>query len=1125
MKTRNHITSFLALLLALLPVAASGQDYPAHSVLSAGSWYKLAFNKGGVCRLTVSSVAELSGVEFSKIAVFGNGGALMPMLNSVDRPNDLLQVATSIYDQNGNGRMDAADHILFYVEGPDLWNYNPQTGGLEHQRHPYSLYNYYYLTTTFDGVAKRVPTADSPVPNRQDITSYTSVAFVDNDLLNTLEAGQIWVGEKFTATTPTRSFTLTLPGVVSGSQLRVRAALASVSGGNAQFSFSLGGTTKTLSLNDNQPYAVLTSLFAAASSSATFNITYSTNQSQGAGYLDYIELNGTSPLTFHSGQNDVYNLQHLGEGGVARFVVSGATAAMRVWDVSRHDSVVEMSLARSGSTASFTDSVETVGHYILFDGNGYISPVRYSRLEHQDLHGEQGADLVILTHPSFVSHAQELANLHLIYDGISSFIVTPEKVYNEFSSGKQDPMAIREMLRMFRKRTASGDGTTSPRWLLVFGYGSYDNKDLLGKGLPQVLACQSEESFTLEGSSYCTDDLFGYLDDGETGYQNESLEVSIGRLPARSTGEADHLVDKIRRYMQRSDLANADIRGDWRNYITLLADDADPSSPGDTVFARSSENMSRAIAARFPQYNFDKIYADAYRQQSSAIGSYYPDVNNAMRQRMDYGCLLFNYVGHGSVEYIGTERYIELSDIENYSNFDQLALFVTSTCSYGRFDKIEPLSGSERLLNANGGAVGVITATRPIGHIERFNTDICLTALTPGRTIGDALRLAKNATSVSHSFVLLGDPALRLSIPENKVVVTEINGSEVVDGVCDSAEVLSTVTVKGAVVDADGVRLETFNGTVYPIVFDRPETVRTLANDNDGTEVSFSQQNNVIYRGRTAVVDGLFEYKFTVPRDVSSRYANAKLSHFAKTADGDCATGSYGNLMLGGFNADADIDECRPVVKLYINDTNFHNGGLTDENPVLLARLSDKVGINAVGSGIGHNITAVIDGNSSSEITLNDFYETDMDDSRCGTVTYALSRLSPGRHTLALKAWNIYNHSNTATIDFTVRTADSVGLGRCYAYPNPCADLTTLHIEHNNIDTIESVAIDIMSYTGQHVCSLQPVLSEGGYVISAQWNLATDNGMRVANGLYVARIIVRTKDGGKQISHAKIAVK
>ena len=188
----------------------------------------------------------------------------------------------------------------------------------------------------------------------------------------------------------------------------------------------------------------------------------------------------------------------------------------------------------------------------------------------------------------------------------------------------------------------------------------------------------------------------------------------------------------------------------------------------------------------------------------------------------------------------------------------------------------------------------------------------------------------------------------------------------------------------------------------------------------------------------------------------------------------------------------------------------------------IYARLSDKVGINAVGSGIGHNITAVLDGNANSEITLNDFYETDLADSRCGRVVYGLSNLTPGVHTLTLKAWNIYNYSNTATITFCVHSDDSITVGRCYAYPNPARTSTMLHIEHNHIAEIEDITIDILSSVGQTIRTLQAQAIEGSYVINAPWDLRSADGTEVANGMYIARIVIHTKDGQKERVHAKI---
>ncbi len=1104
-----------------LSAVAVGQEYAAHSVLSSGLWYRIEVNRTGVCRLSVNDLGagHVNGLELSKIAVYGNGGGQMKLLNDGTRKNDLEQVAVMKRDVNGNGRFDGNDELVFYVEGPDDWVYNSDHGTMEHRRNPYAKSNYYFVC--FDATAEKTVETRNIVTSASDvIESYTAVNVIDNDVVNTHETGQIWVGEKFSSMNPQRTFTLGLPAPVSGTMMRIRTAVASMSAEPARFDVSYNGNRTWVSCSEHYPYQTLRQAYLAAGANPVVTVEYVPTNNMANGYLDFIEVNATVPLTFGSGQTEVWNLQHVGTGNVATFKIRSTNANMRVWNVGDHGAVKEMTLTRNGGEVTFVDSTERVGHYVMFDGTSYVAPIRVERVENQDLHGEESVDLVIVTHPLFVQQAEEVAEMHMIYDGLSSLVVTPQKVYNEFSSGRPDPMAVRELLRMMRKR-AQASGDNGPRYLLLFGQGTYDNKDILGNNYPTILTCQSEVSFTDEGGSYGTDDMFGYLDDGESSSQSESLDVGIGRLPARNVMEANRMVDKIRRYLERSDLPKEEIRGDWRNKLVFLADDADPSSPGDTVFASSSESMANNIESLYPVFNIEKVYADAYQQQSGAVGSYYPDVNNALRKILNYGCLMFNYVGHGSIEYIGTERYIEPNDAASYTNKDQLAFFVTSTCSYGRFDKLSEVCGCEHLLNAQGGAIATVTASRPIGHIQRFNSDVCVNAITPGNSVGDALRLAKNATSVSHSFVLLGDPALKLSIPQNQVVVTKINGHEVVAGVADSAKVLSEVTVAGEVRNPSGQLMDGFDGVLYATVYDRPTKTHTLANDNEGTEVAFSLRNSVLYRGRVTVTGGRFEYKFIVPRDVAYKYDYAKLSHFAKSAS-DCASGQYGNLMLGGFDENADLTECRPEIKLYINDTTFRNGGITDENPYIYARLYDKVGINSAGTGIGHDIMALVDDNPNNQIVLNDFYETDLYDSHRGTVNYGLTALAPGEHTVSLKAWNIFNYSATARVNFIVHSSDSLVTGRCFVYPNPSRGRTTIHYEHNSLSQLKSLEIAIYSSSGQVVRVIKPTLNENSYVVAVDWDMQSDKGTPVADGVYMVRITALSKDGSKSRSHTKI---
>ena len=1099
---RKSLSIYLLLLLGCLAGARAQES----SVLAIGQWWKMAAGGDGIHRVTTAEVPALQGVSVGSIGVYGGSGAMLSPYNSRTSTADLQPVAVDILDHNDNGIFDNGDELLFYAEGAGGWSYDAAGGWWRYNQHAYATDNYYYLTTTAASTHRIA--AATAVEATQEVTSYTAVTHIDNELNNIFASGQRWVGEKFSTALTSRTFSLTLPGNSDGS-VRLRYAVASHATATSAFTMSTTGHSQTLHITPRGVCDSVSVLLSTPTTSFTFSLTYTPGESTGVGYLDYIELSAHAPLTFGGGQLTVRNDQHL--GSAVRFRVGGAPTGLRVWEVSRAGAEREMAL--TGGT--WSDSTTTARRYVLFDGSQYYTPQHITAIENQDLHGSAAADLVVVSTPTLLTQAQRVATLHELFDGLSTLTVTDEQVYNEFSSGKQDPMAIRSLLRCLK----AAHPDHAPRYLLLMGKGSYDNRNLLAGSTPTLVTYETPFSFDDDGQSYASDDMLGYLGDNARGVASETLDVSVGRLPAKSLAEATLLVDKIEGYLTRRDLADANQRGDWRNYVALLADDADPGHPYDSAFAHSSEVVARNINQRYPELNIDKLYADSYHQSSGAIGSYYPDLNNALRQRMNSGCLLLNYIGHGSTAYIGTERYLSFSDIEGFTNSDRLPLFVTSTCSYGRYDNLEGLCGSEACVLAPAAMVAVVSASRPISHTERFNNDVILFALDPHNSIGDALRMAKNRTPVSPCIGLIGDPALRLSRPENRVVVTHINARHVEEGVDDTATVLSRVTVSGEIQDSNGVLLSDFDGTLYPIVFDRAVQSSTLANDNPGTEVSFTQQKNILYRGSHTVSGGRFEYSFVVPMDVAYQYDYAKLSHYARSVGDEHASGCYTQLLMGGMNDNAEVAAAFPTIRLFMGDTNFRDGGITDANPTLIALLNDSAGINA-GTGLGHDITAVIDGNPGSLVVLNDLYQPDV---TCtgGEVRYTFRDLPAGHHTLTLKAWNIFNLSATATVDFMVCNPDTLSLSALQCWPNPASGSTRFQMEVNNSDKIASAELHIYNTYGQRVAAVTPTVSADGYTVGpVVWDLGA-----VPPGLYLARMIVTDTEGHTHQQSTKCIVR
>ena len=1098
--------------------------YPSNSMLSTGNWYKIGINTTGIYRITADDIAS-KGVDISQIGIYGNGGGTLSENNNDFEYNDLIENSIYIKDNNNNGIFDGNDYLLFYAQAADIWKYNETLNRYEYHVHPYAKTNYYYLSTNISN-AKRISVVENQKTSSEKISTYTFCSAIHNDLINTHKSGRIWVGEKFSNTISSRSFSLPIPNAIEGSPISVRYALASVSSANSSFSVAIDGNTQVHSYTPGyrypyQGYSAATT--ATTSSKCDIDILYSFRESMAAGYLDFIEINATSALSFAGGQLHFRNKENIGYSNVSQFEISNTSSAVRIWNVSDPCNVYEVSAIYANNKTVFVDSTNKVGEFIVFDGNNFCTPTSITAIDNQNLHGLAQQDYVIVAHSVFTAEAERLAQLHRLHNGLDVAVVTPEQIYNEFSSGKQDPMAIRRFMKMFYDRALANNVHKKPRYLLLFGKAVYDNKNITNINIPYIVSYQSETSFDSEGSSYTSDDMFGYLGDWETGSVYESIDIGIGRFPVKNQEEAQIMVTKVENYITKKDLLTGQSRGDWRNNITFLADDADPGAPGDVYFVSSSEKSTEHIYKNYPTFNIEKIYADAYTQQSGAIGSFYPEAKNAFTKSINNGCLLLNYVGHGAVQYIGTERYMEKTDIASYNNRYQLPFFVASTCSFGKYDMSDDVCGAESFVLApNGGGIAIVAAVRPIGHSESFDTKVCLYSLNKDNSIGDAFRMAKNEATMTHAMQLLGDPAIKLSIPENKLVVTAINEKAVNTHSADTATVLTKITVEGEVRNSNNILIDDFTGELYPTVFDRFVSYQTLANDNEDTEMEFSQQKNVLYKGRDSVVNGKFKYSFIVPRDVVFQYDYGKLSHYAHSETED-ATGEYSNIVFGGFNQDVEIIESRPHIRLFMNDSLFVSGGITDENPSIYAILYDTLGINAVGSGIGHDIAAILDGNNNQIMVLNDYYETDRNNPHKGYIKYPLHNLTDGVHQLTLKAWNIYNFSASASIVFNVNNHSVVHIGNFYSYPNPATTKTIFRMEHNQPEQIKSIEIDIYDMMGHLVKHFSPTVVEGSYAIAeTEWNFTTDVGSKVSEGIYMARITITTTNGENQIAYTKI---
>jgi hypothetical protein len=531
-------------------------------------------------------------------------------------------------------------------------------------------------------------------------------------------------------------------------------------------------------------------------------------------------------------------------------------------------------------------------------------------------------------------------------------------------------------------------------------------------------------------------------------------------------------------------------------------------------------------------YNFDKIYLDAYKQLSTPAGPRYPEVNTAILNRINSGCLVMNWVGHGGETNWAHERIFNMADIIPLNNKEKLPLFVTATCEFSRYDLPERTAGEWLVVNPNGGAIASITTVRLVYQSanEQIATATFENLFKPyeGRfpTLGEVIMDAKNMVSGSadntRKFTLLGDPALTLNYPRYKVVSTLVNDQPINQ---DTLKALQMVTIKGEVRDDNGNKLTSFNGVVYPLVYDKISTQQTLGQEGSGTLLNFQLYKNILYKGKASVKDGDFSFTFIVPKDINYQFGNGRISYYADNGNFTDAHGYTDSIIVGGSADSFRADGNGPQIDIFMNDEKFVFGGTTNADPMLFLKLSDETGINTVGNGIGHDLTAILDDNTQTKVVLNEYYESNLDRFDTGTVKYPFTKLKEGRHTLKVKAWDIHNNSSEEYTEFIVASSAKLALSHVYNYPNPFTTHTEFMFEHNRCCDDLNVSVQIFTVSGKLVKSIvHQVYSEGYRVDDIAWDGLDDYGDPIGKGVYVYKLNVRDSNGNSAHKFQKLVL-
>lgn len=1119
-------------------------QYAETSKLASGKWRTVTIASEGMQLISNQQLKTMGFSDPSKVNVYGYGGRSVSEALTTDTYVDDLPLQPVIRTENG---------IIFFGTGTMKWEF--QTSSYVPYR---PVQNYYTTTSTYflsdrelsEGEINNINVVDgTPFQGGTDVTTFSDLLVHERELIHPSNTGNLMLGEDFRTNT-SQDFNFTLKDIAPESEAGLCISFATKTS-SASTSIVVTANGKTLGATENdiippsdgsERFLQIKRSYKAIENpqeNLSINIKYNPGGVVYLANLDYISVAYERMLRLDEGRlHFLYNNKNIN----AILNVEGCTSTTEIWEVTNPAAPVKINYVLEGSTARFTPTGRGSHEYIAFEpARVNTAPISGTTVQNQDVHSMEVPDMVIISPRVFYNQAERVAEMHRSKDGFTVHVVTPEALYNEFSSGGADAMAFRKALKMwYDKGMLEGSSNRSKlKYCLLFGRPTYDQRMITDKvknsGYTRTLQWQTTEAY-VQTTSFGMDDYLAMLDDSEFGIESimagAKLRIGVGRFPVRLESDAREGVDKLLAYSENPGY------GSWRNRVTMIADDGDAG-----VHMNQTDKMMlpNLVATRKgADFRYEKIYLDAYPLSLEGTGASVPEAKNKMMQLFNSGTSVVNYIGHANPREWTAEALLTYTDITFMSN-KNLPVFYTATCQFARWDDDEISGGEIMWANPTAGAIAMMSTTRTVyisynGTLSlnvgkyMFSTDTDNKAVR----LGDVYRLAKNNFSSPDDnklrYVLLGDPAMRMPMPYYTVKTTSLDGMDIANVTADSEEMPvlkanSKVNAKGEIVDPDGNILSSFNGYLYVDLYDAEKVMTTLGRDNEESPASFNDRPTRLFSSKVKVTGGRWDTSLLIPSEIEGNWSPALLSLYAASDDGIEANGHFDNFYVYGWNEDGTSDTEGPEITGFgLNTPNFTNGGTVSSMPVVLARLSDESGINISSAGIGHKLRLTLDGKTHFD-DLENYFTPAEDDIFSGDICYPMSELSDGEHTLTLTAWDNAGNISSADIDFKVTVSPKPTIYDVVTDANPAVSSVTFTILHDRIQELTDARIDVYDLSGRRVWS-KDLSSKGGYDETTQmtWDLTDGSGHRVDRGIYIYRASLTSEEGVTVSKSNKLAV-
>ncbi len=1096
MNKRNiFIALFVIILLASTSLSASAfsaSKYATTSKLSSGQWVKISIPEDGVYQITSRELIKMGFSNINDVKVYGAGGHPISEVLDGSAPDDLVQVPSKI----------VGNKIVFYGCGPVGYTLEGATTSPHFTRtfNSYSQQGYYFLTSDS---SPRVEPANVTYGITGTRLRDTSLDYYhhETEAISASQSGKDMLGEAFVD--KQLQLTYNIPSLCGDSAIMVNTCVAvkskdtpaylKVNFNNKQVPFDNNdikipaAPSEYTFYNFISPYALVQPTTTApipASGTINFNITGNPNWSK----LDYFILTFYHRNTL---ENSVDNQVRMNFNQVSSsdiIAVTDDNPSLLMWNIDNPQAPKNYNLKEAEGYRGFTPlyTIETT-QFIAFDPTQTLKSITgYDPVENQNIHGLPTPDMVIVTCKELLEQASRVARMHITNDKMIVHVIDQDLIFNEFSSGTPDAMAIRLMNKMFYDRDSS-----KFKYLIMFGAGSQDNRQILAKRPCTILTYESTGSHD-ETSSYVSDDFFGMLEDNSgKNPANELLLLGVGRIPCASLEEAESDVDKLIDYVNTPDY------GPWRNNALLIADYYEEDH---NLHAYQAEGLGNIIASELGlPINRNKVFLSQFPYDSQTKMGL--EARQRMTQLLKDGQYFMTYVGHGNGMALTHEYKLWTTLEARNTTYPHLPIITTACCDVARYDG--NIRGLLEIMfhKPKGGAIAMVTTTRSAyaSGNDALNQAFIRnmfgnTSTGQMPTIGEVYMRTKQSfghvTSYNKMmFVLIGDPAIKINYPKPYFKINKINGYTIGSSNIATGE-LRQITIEAAVYTPDGSQIDTsFNGDATLAIYDYEKKELT----ENGRDIFFPR--NLLTQVEGRVENGIFVCNTIMPRYFQNPGYTGLISVFAHRDNSDeMVNGNTDRILLQAYsetNPNTIHDVTPPVISnIYIDDqSEFAATNNVQFKSTLHISATDDYGFNNQTITIGNGLDLKIDGGKKYGTELRSFV-TLRDQGKTLDLDYPIELLE-GHHTLQFTTHDIAGNRASRVFDFYVG-GQQVALS---VEQEPASEVATFNLTAPEGSNPE-VKIMVFNSTGQYVW----------YTTTSSfpfdWDLKNRRGKRLPAGVY-----------------------